>query len=48
VYPFEAIVIGSAGATKERVAVGMADHASIGLVVSFIEPSIKSLPGVGQ
>jgi hypothetical protein len=48
VYPFAAIVIGSTGITKERVAVEMADHASIGFVESFIDPSIKILPGVGQ
>jgi hypothetical protein len=43
-----AITIGFAGIVKVRVAVGKVDHASIGLLVSFIEPSISIFPGVGQ
>ena len=48
VYPFGAITRGFAGILNVRVAVGITDHASIGLFVSLIEPSIRILPGVGQ
>ena len=48
VYPFEAITRGLTGMLKVRVAVGITDQASIGLLVSLIEPSIRILPGVGQ
>ena len=47
-YPFAAITRGFAGILKVRVAVGITDQESIGLLVSLIDPSIRILPGVGQ
>ena len=47
-YGIVAIAIGLAGMLNARVAVGIADHASIGWLESLIEPSIRIFPGVGQ
>ena len=43
-----AMPIGSVGTIKVRVAAVSFDHASIGWLVSLIEPSISMRPGVGQ
>jgi hypothetical protein len=40
--------MGFAGMVKDRVAVGITDHASIGCAESLIDPSMSMVPGVGQ
>jgi hypothetical protein len=48
VYPLAAIAIGFAGIVNALVVAGITDHASFGLLLSLIDPSIRIDPGVGQ